>query len=155
MDDLAFLFGAGLAAIAIASLVGIACYVLFSLSHYKALKRLNYANAWLAWIPYVVNYAMADAVTVNDGEQIRLIGSVEIPKQLYKFWWLIAILLPFIPLGFVGTILNLALGIICGGFSYIRMYAMLDAKSESEEQVIGYISGAFPIVAVVKFLIMK
>lgn len=135
--------------------LGIAYYVLFSLTHYKALKKLGYANAWLAWIPFGVNYACADVATMGDGEQVKVIGTLEVPKTVFKFWWVISLILIFIPLGFIATALNLALGIICDGLCYTRLYMMLEGKSESEEQVIGYISGAFPIVAVIKFLMMK
>ena len=41
------------------------------------------------------------------------------------------------------------------GSIYAKMFAELDDKTESEEQVLGCVSGFLPIVAVFKFLCMK
>ena len=41
-----------------------------------------------------------------------------------------------------------------GGFEVVK-FAELDGKTESEEQVLGCVSGFLPIVAVFKFLCMK
>ena len=59
--NVAALMGMGMAIIAIVGIVVIACYVIFSVSHMKALKAMGYDKAWLAWIPYGVWYACADA----------------------------------------------------------------------------------------------
>ena len=52
-------------------------------------------------------------------------------------------------------VLNIALNIVFMGSIYAKMFAELDGTTESEEQVIGCVSGFLPIVAVFKFLCMK
>ena len=54
MMNVAALMGMGMAIIAIVGIIVIACYVIFSVSHMKALKAMGYDKAWLAWIPYGV-----------------------------------------------------------------------------------------------------
>lgn len=40
-------------------------YVLTSIAHMKALKALGYDNAWMAWIPFAQQYALADVAAGN------------------------------------------------------------------------------------------
>lgn len=149
------LLALGAAIILVLLALGIAWYVLHGISHYKALKKLGYERAWFAWIPYASEYACADVVTKNDGDKVKLIGSLEIPTKVFKFWWVAIIVLPFLPIGWLATFLSVAICVLCNGLCYTRMFAALDGKSEQEEQTIGYISGAITIIAVIKFLIAK
>jgi hypothetical protein len=133
-------------------LLALACYIVTSLGYMKALKRLGYPNAWLAWIPFGRCYALAD-VAAQGQENITIIGTLTIPAMLYKLWWVVAILLRFVP--FIGGLLSLAVTIICFGHVFTRLFAMIERTSEQSQQAIGYISGFIPLVGAIKFLVTK
>lgn len=139
--------------IVIVLILAVAVYVLYGISHMKALKALGYDKAWLAWIPFGNYYAMADSVTGDNEESVTLFGSVNIPVMVYKLWWIGLFIAPFIPV--VGNILSMALMIVFAGNAYMKMYAELENKSEQETQVVGYISGFISIIPIVKFLAGK
>ena len=124
-------------------------YVLYGISHMRALRALGYDRPWMAWIPFANNWALAE-VTLNGAENINFFNSFDVPAMVFKLWWLIAIGVSYVPI--VGMLLNLALRVICLGTCYIKMYARLDGTTEKDQQVIGYVSGFFPIVASCKFL---
>ena len=125
-------------------------YVLYGVSHMKALKALGYDKPWMAWIPLANYWALAEVV-LDDEENVNLLGSFNVSAKVFKLWWLIAYAIAFVP--GVGSLLNLVLHVVCLGTCYIKIYARLDGRDEGEMQVLGYVSGFFPIVAVVKFLI--
>jgi hypothetical protein len=127
-------------------------YVVTSLGTYKALKRLGYNNAWMAWIPVVNYFAMAD-VAAGGQQQVNLIGTLTIPATLYKLWWLVMLVAGFIPA--IGGILAIVIQVICLGSIYIKMFARLEGTTEQAQQVVGYISGLIPIVGAIKFLTIK
>ena len=54
MSTYGAILGASIGVILLCLVVVVACYVLYAVSHMKALKALGYKNAWLAWIPYGV-----------------------------------------------------------------------------------------------------
>ena len=156
MMNVAALMGMGMAIIAIVGIVVIACYVIFSVSHMKALKAMGYDKAWLAWIPYGVFYACADAAAEGEGEKVKLFGSLELPAMVFKLWWILPVALLFIPVnGTVENVITIILNVVFLGCSYAKMYAKLEGKQESETQAIGCVSGLIPIIAVVKFLSYK
>lgn len=43
------IIGLGVGIAAVILIIAIACYVIFSYAHMKALKALGYDKAWLAW----------------------------------------------------------------------------------------------------------
>ena len=137
------IIGLGVGIAAVILIIAIACYVIFSYAHMKALKALGYDKAWLAWIPYGCTFACADAAA-KDEDPVELFGSFTVPALLF---------LPF-P-GWLSNVLNIALNIVFMGSIYAKMFAELDGTTESEEQVLGCVSGFLPIVAVFKFLCMK
>jgi hypothetical protein len=100
----------------------------------------------------VCNYALADAVAPGQ-ENVNIIGTLSIPAMLFKLWWLVAFVLGCIPT--VGTLLNIVVQVICLGYTFIKMFAIIDNTSEDQQKVLGYISGFFPIVAAIKFLATK
>ena len=154
--NVAALMGMGMAIIAIVGIVVIACYVIFSVSHMKALKAMGYDKAWLAWIPYGVFYACADAAAEGEGEKVKLFGSLELPAMVFKLWWILPLALLFIPVnGTVENVITIVLNVVFLGCSYAKMYAKLEGKQKSETQAIGCVSGLIPIIAVVKFLSYK
>ena len=141
MSTYGAILGASIGVILLCLVVMVACYVLYAVSHMKALKALGYKNAWLAWIPYGVFYACADAAAEGEGE---------------KLWWILPLALLFIPVnGTVENVITIVLNVVFLGCSYAKMYAKLEGKQESETQAIGCVSGLIPIIAVVKFLSYK
>lgn len=151
----ASLLGASIGIIIILLVVAIAAYVLCSVAHMKALKALGYKNAWLAWIPYGVWFACADAATEGE-EKTKLFDSLELPAMVFKLWWVVPVALLFIPLNSnVETVINLVMNVVFLGCTYAKMYAKLESKTEKEEQALGCVSGFLPIIAVIKFLMIK
>ena len=149
------LMGAGFGLMIVVVLIVIAWYVVSSIAHMKALKALGYDKAWLAWIPYGVFYACADAVTGQD-EKVKLFGSLEIPAMVFKLWWIVPVAFLLLPLnGTIESLINLVLNVVFLGCTYAKMYARLENKQENETQAIGCVSGFIQIVAVVKFLMYK
>ena len=124
-------------------------YVIYGISHSKALKALGYDKPWMAWIPLANCWALAE-VALDGEEEMKFFDSISVPAMAFKLWWLIAYAVSIVP--GVGAILNLAMRVICLGTCYIKVYARLDGKSEAETQVLGYVSGFLPIIAAVKFL---
>jgi hypothetical protein len=133
-------------------LLVVACYIVCALGFMKALKRVGYPNAWLAWIPLAQYYALAD-VAAQGQENITIIGTLSIPAMLYKLWWVVAIVINIVPA--IGSILALAITIICSGHVFTRLFAMIERTSEQSQQAIGYISGFIPLVGAIKFLVTK
>ena len=145
MSTYGAILGASIGVILLCLVVVVACYVLYAVSHMKALKALGYKNAWLAWIPYGVFYACADAAAEG-----------ELPAMVFKLWWILPVALLFIPVnGTVENVITIVLNVVFLGCSYAKMYAKLEGKQESETQAIGCVSGLIPIIAVVKFLSYK
>ena len=156
MSTYGAILGASIGVILLCLVVMVACYVLYAVSHMKALKALGYKNAWLAWIPYGVFYACADAAAEGEGEKVKLFGSLELPAMVFKLWWIFPLALLFIPVnGTVENVITIVLNVVFLGCSYAKMYAKLEGKQESETQAIGCVSGLIPIIAVVKFLSYK
>lgn len=134
--------------------VALICYVLYSFSHMKALKALGYNKPWLAWFaPLGLYWALAAVSLDLDGEYNMEVLSFEVPGIVFKLWYLIAVAVSIIPLA--GAILSIILTVICAGTCYIKIYAKLDQRDESEVQVLGYLSALFPVIAVFKFLTGK
>ena len=155
MSTYGAILGASIGVILLCLVVVVACYVLYAVSHMKALKALGYKNAWLAWIPYGVWYACADAAAGYE-DPVRLFDSFEVPATVFKLWWILPVALLFIPVnGTVENVITIVLNVVFLGCSYAKMYAKLEGKQESETQAIGCVSGLIPIIAVVKFLSYK
>lgn len=157
MDLFYNLIGMGFATIYILVIlaVAIAVYVFQSYAHMKALKALGYDKAWLAWIPYANYYACADAVSDNQ-ENVYLFEKYSVPALLFKIWWVIAIVIGWLPINStVIWILKSLVQIVFLGAAYTKMYARLEYKSEQETQVMGCLSGFLPIIAAIKFIAIK
>lgn len=154
MEYLLPILGASIGIMILFFVIGVAAYVLFSISHMKALKALGYKNAWLAWIPYGVWFACADSVTQGE-ENVKLFDSIEIPAIIFKLWWVIPLAFEFLPVSpRVENIINLAMNVIFLGCTYAKMYARIEGRAEKDEQVLGCVSGFLPIIAVIKFLMV-
>jgi hypothetical protein len=130
----------------------LAYYVIASLAYMKALKAVGYKRPWMAWIPCADYYALADAAA-NGQENVTLFSTLSVPAVLYKFWWAVMIVANFIPV--VGTVLAWVIRVVFFGNCFVRLYAMTEHTSEQQQLVIGYVSGLLPIIAVIKFLVLK
>lgn len=126
----------------------IAMYVLCSMARMKVLKIYGYANPWMAWVPILCEFAIADAACEGK-DKLPLFGA-SAPSWLFKFYWLISFAVGFVPV--VGTVASIVLQVILLGTIYTHIYARIEDKELSDCQVLGYISGFFTIIAIVKFL---
>ena len=133
------------------AILGIAVYVLYGISHMKALKMMGYNKAWAAWIPFFSSYALADCIPETK-ENVNIFG-ISIPGTVFKFWWILSIVVAYVP--GIGTLLSMAVTIICAGLCYTSIYATLEGKSKDEVKVVGYLSGWIGIIAIVKFFTYK
>lgn len=137
-----------------ALIIAVVYYILNALVHIKALKALGYNKPWLAWFPPLGLYwALAEVALDIDGEYDMEVWSFCMPGIAFKLWYLIAVAVSFIPV--IGTIISIILTIACAGTCYIKIYAKLDGKDESEVRLLGYLSGIIPIIPTFKFLIGK
>jgi hypothetical protein len=136
----------------IAVIIVIAFYVVMSLGFYKILKKVGYPNAWMAWVPLVAYYAIADAAA-NGEQNVHLIGTISIPAMLYKLWWLVVIVVNFVPA--IGSLAALVIQVICLGSIFIKLISRVTNTAETDNQVFGYISGLIPIVGAIRFLTLK
>ena len=116
--------------------IGVVCWVLYGISHMKALKAVGYDKAWMAWIPLANMWALAE-VALDGDESMTLFGSLNIPAIAFKLWWVVGFVSSFIPM--VGGFLNLVLTVICLGTCYIKMYAKLDGRDEKDVQALVYV----------------
>ena len=146
--------GISIGALLFAGIVGIFLWVFMSLAHMKALNALGYDKAWIAWIPYVSYYGLADAVCESE-EKVTLFGKFEIPSILFKLWWILPLVLVFLPLGNAYALITRVIYVIFLGCTYAKMYARLDGKTEQETQVFGCVSGFIPLIAACKFIAIK
>ena len=61
-------------------IIVVVCWVLYGISHMKALKAVGYDKAWMAWIPYANMWALAE-VALDGDESMTLFGSFNIPVK--------------------------------------------------------------------------
>lgn len=129
----------------------LAAYVIGAVAYQRGLRLCGYSKPWMAWIPFARQYALADAVGDADGNTTVL--GFQIPSMVFNFWWVLQIAANWIPS--VGTVISLVIGVICMGSCFGKMYSAIEGKAEEDTVAIGYVSGIFPIVAIVKFLAAK
>jgi len=147
--------GLGIGVILACLALAVAIYVFYGLSHMKALKALGYDKAWLAWIPYGVYFGCADAVSQNE-ENVMLFNKFSVPAIVFKLWWVLPIIISFLPLDASwANLINRVIYIIFLGCTYAKMYARIEGKTEQDTQVLGCVSGFLPIIAACKFIGLK
>lgn len=143
--------GTLLTTIILTYLIILACYwALKAYSRYRILKFYNYRNPIFAWFPILSMYALSDAIC-EDQEKIDVCG-IEMPAELFKMWVILNPALTFL-IPCAGAILTFAIRIICKGRVFTRIYARCEEKTETETELIGYLSGIFDIVGVFKCLL--
>ena len=151
MNNLGVLLGAlGIFMVVIVA-IAIAVWVLWGKSTSKVLKAFDYANSWMAWIP-VLNYFALAQITADKDKNTTVI-KWKIPTIAFSLWFIVGWVLAEIPN--VGSILNIVLQVICLGTCFTFIYSKCEGKTVEEVQAIGYVSGLIPIIALCKFLSYK
>ena len=151
MDNLGVLLGALGAFLVVIVAIAIAFWVMWSISTYKVLKAFGYANPWMAWIP-ILNYFALAQITADKDKNTTVI-KWKIPTIAFSLWFIVGWVLAEIPN--VGSLLNIILQVICLGTCFTFIYSKCEGKTIEEVQAIGYISGLIPIIALCKFLSYK
>lgn len=128
-----------------------AAYVFCSFVKMRGLKYLGSDKAWMAWIPFLYYYALSEVVKDSDGT-LEVFGK-KLPAWIFAWYWAASFVLTFIPV--IGTLLIIASNIVFVGTMYGYAYAIAENKYLEETRVLGFVSGAFPIIAYVKFLTYK
>lgn len=123
-------------------------YLLSSAAIFKVLHIYDYSNAWMAWIPFLNFYALADAA--SEGHQTMQLFGHMVPLALFEFWWVIAFILNYVP--FIGWMLSFAVQIIFLGTVFSFIYARVEHKPIHTMTALGFISGIVPLIAYIKFL---
>lgn len=138
-----------------------AYYIFSSAANAKALRKIGYDKAWLAWVPYLRYWAIADA-TKDEGHSTKIYGRYNIPNTLYTLWFALLLVVNVIDGGLtawipatLGTIIDIIImGLLLGG-AYAKVLARITNKPERECFVFGMWSGVFPIVAAIRFCYAK
>jgi len=63
-------------------------YIFTSAVNAMALRKIGYKKAWLAWVPYLCYWAIADA-TKKDGYYTTILGRWNCPNTLYTLWFVL------------------------------------------------------------------
>ncbi len=151
-------FGALLVILLVPVVFYLCLYVLNSLGREYVLKYLGFRHPWMAWLPLIGTIKLA--ACCDEGEnKVNILGRT-LPLELFMLWPLadpLWRLLPtdFLPLGIAGIVFCFAVDILLGGAMYAILYAKMEGKTRRECAVLGYITGVFPIIAMVKFLIYR
>lgn len=147
---LGILLSLGIGILLFIAIIGLLVYVLASIGKMKALKAMDYGNAWMAWIPFLNYYALADATS---DEPTELLPGVSVPAIAFKLWWVLLFILPAIPV--IGGIAVIALNVICMGYCYKTIYAVIDDKAADDVAVLAYLSAVIGLIPFIKFLTIK
>lgn len=146
LEALSMMFGSLLIFGMVMVIMLVICVPLYIWQSYelqKALKRLCYDKPWMAWIPFANYYAMASVCDEENGK-VNVIG-LQVDATLFKFWWAIGLALAFVPV--FGSMLNVALTVICAGKCYSTIFSKLERLSEKDVAVKAYLSPVILFVA--------
>lgn len=142
---------AGITSLVIAAcigLIGIAYYIWQSLEFYWLFKMCSYSNAWMAWIPILRYYALAEVTGDASGQTRLYLINQDISTDLFRFWPILTLVVSRI--NGVGGILELLLTILCLGSCFTTVYSKFENRHPDEMKVLGYLSGWLPIIGVIK-----
>lgn len=146
LEALSMIFGSMLIFGMVMIIMLIICIPLYIWQSYelqKALKRLCYDKPWMAWIPFANYYAMASVCDEENGK-VNVIG-LNVDATLFRFWWAISLAVAFVPV--FGSMLNVALTVICAGKCYATIFSKLERLSEKDVAVQAYLSPIIFLVA--------
>ena len=142
---------AGITSLVITScigILGIAYYIWQSLEFYWLFKMCSYSNAWMAWIPILRYYALAEVTGDGMGQTRLYLINTDISTDVFRFWPILTLVVSRI--NGVGGILELLLTILCLGTSFTTVYSKFENRSSDEVKVLGYLSGWIPLIGVIK-----
>lgn len=132
----------------IAGCFWLAYYIWQSLEFYWLYRMCNYRNAWMAWIPILRYYALAEVTGDATGTtRLYLIGQ-DISTDLFRFWPILTLVVSRI--SSIGGILELLLTILCLGSSFTTVYSKFENRDPEEMKVLGYLSGWIPLIGIIK-----
>ncbi len=129
-------------------ILGIAYYIWQSLEFYWLFKMCSYNNAWMAWIPILRYYALAEVTGDGMGQTRLYLINTDISTDIFRFWPILTLVVSRI--NGVGGILELLLTILCLGTSFTTVYSKFESRSPDEVKVLGYLSGWIPLIGVIK-----
>ena len=142
---------AGITSLAVTMCVGLiylGFYVWASIEFFWLFQMCGYSNAWMAWIPILRYYALAEVTGDGMGQnRLYLIGT-DIATDLFRFWPILTLIISRID--HVGGILELLLTILCLGSSFTTVYNKFEHRDPGEVNVIGYLSGWIPLIGIIK-----
>lgn len=132
----------------ICGVFALAWYVWQSLELYWLYQMCNYRNAWMAWIPILRYYALAEVTGDAAGmTRLYLIGQ-DISTDLFRFWPILTLVVSRI--SNIGGILETLLTILCLGSSFTTLYSKFENRSPDEVKALGYLSGWIPLIGIIK-----
>lgn len=123
-------------------------FILSAFGIFKVLRIYRYPNCWMAFVPYLRFYALADAALYGQ-KYVELLGC-SIPVFCFKFWFLLQILVGLIP--GLGLYLGLAIQIFGLGYVCGEVYQRIGHELKSNAEAMGYLSGWLPVIMTAKFL---
>ena len=126
-------------------------WILTGYGRYKVLKIYNYPYSWLAWIPFGSMFALS-TVACEHNKKINMFG-FEIDSDLFRLWAFLALLTSCIP--FIGSVCYFGLNLLCETKVFQQIYARCENKTTEDTLDIGFLTGLFGIISVIKFLIYK
>lgn len=141
---LGFLIG-GIIFLLIFVIIGVIAWVLYGVSHSRALKHMGYTNHWAAWVPFYNFYALADCTGFTEFR----IWNIAIPMNIFKWLWAGALIVGFVPV--VGSVLMIIILVVYQGWCYGIIYATTENTSLDNTRVIGYVSGIITLIPIIKF----
>lgn len=137
-----------LAVIMCIGLIWLGFYIWASMEFFWLFQMCGYHNAWMAWIPILRYYALAEVTGDGMGQnRLYLIGT-DIATDLFRFWPILTLIISRID--HVGGILELLLTILCLGSCFTTVYSKFEKRNPGEVNVIGYLSGWIPLIGVIK-----
>ena len=142
---------AGITSLMIGLFVGglwLVFYIWESLEFYWLFKICSYNNAWMAWIPILRYYALAEVTGDATGQNRLYLINRDISTDLFRFWPILTLVVSRIES--VGGILELILTILCLGSSFTTIYSKFENRHPDEVKVIGYLSGWIPLIGIIK-----
>lgn len=148
MENLSALFATFGLAIAICLAFVVVIYVLYCKAWSKILKMYGYENTWMAWIPYLQYYALADAAFKNK-EKVKFFPW-EMSAFVFKFWWVVALINVFWPSNIMSYAVVIAQTLALGTV-FAHIFAKAEDKTYDETKFFALVAGFFPIIAMIKF----
>ena len=132
---------------AIASVTGLALYLVASYARYRYLRIRSYERAWMAFIPIANIWALVEA-TYGRRERINIYGW-DAPAMVLKLWpmvaYVIAAVISMIPV--VGSIVSILITILNIAVLVMIFKDMMENLEKPQDNVIAVVAVIFHIVS--------